>query len=312
MEKLRQRWQSFQFFSPILPTSEPVTLTHKRVYILPTKHGLEFVVIMFLVLLIAFIYNNNLAYLLAFLLGSVFFITILHSFKSLAGLVIYKGQTGAAFAGEPASFDIHISNLSKEPRFNLEIQLNEAVNFNLAAQQKHCVTLYMPTQKRGWLPCGKIVLSSTYPLGLFRAWTVLKFDSKALVYPKPAKELIEFPESSGIQNQHGQAKKGNDDFYGLTEYQAGDSIRQIHWKTFAKGLGLFSKQYGGEALAELWLNYDAAPGYATEQRLSCMCRWLVDADKGGLHYGFILPGVKIEPSSGTAHFKKCLEALALF
>jgi uncharacterized protein (DUF58 family) len=133
-----------------------------------------------------------------------------------------------------------------------------------------------------------------------------------LVYPKPAKEALAFPETAGAANQQGSAKKGNDEFYGLKEYQSGDPIRHIHWKAFAKGLGLYSKQYSGETFAELWLSYEAAPGHDTEQRLSQLCRWLVDADKAGLQYGFILPGFRIEPSSGTAHFKKCLEALALF
>jgi uncharacterized protein (DUF58 family) len=312
MEKLLQRWRSYQFFRREPPTNEAITLTHKRVYILPTSRGMGFVLLIGLLLLIAFVYNNNLAYLLTFLLASVFFITILHSFKALAGLVIYKGQAASVFAGESAGFDIHINNPTKEPRFNLQLHLTDEVNFSLEPQQKQCITLYSPTQKRGWHPCGTITLSSTYPLGLFRAWSVLRFDAKALVYPKPAKELVDFPETAGAQNQQGQAKKGNDDFYGLTEYQSGDPIRHIHWKAFAKGLGLFSKQYTGETLAELWLSYEAAPGHDTEQRLSQLCRWLVDADQAGLHYGFILPGLRIEASSGTLHFKKCLEALALF
>lgn len=312
MKELLHRWRTKQFFRHAPATHEPITLTHKRIFILPTRRGMDFVIIIGILLLIAFIYNNNLAYLLSFLLASVFFITILHTFKSLSGLVIYKGQSSAAFAGEAAGFDIHVSNPTAAARFNLQLHLTDEVLFSLDAQQKQCLTLYSPTQKRGWHYCGKIVLSSTYPLGFFRAWSILRFDAKALVYPKPVKEVLAFPENTGGQNQQGLAKTGNDEFYGLKEYQSGDSIRHIHWKAFAKGLGLYSKQYSGETFAQLWLNYEVAPGHDTEQRLSQMCRWLVDADKAGLHYGFILPGVRIEPSSGTAHFTKCLEALALF
>lgn len=312
MKQLLQRWWAKQFFRRESATSEPIILTHRRIFILPTRRGMGFVVVIVLLLLIAFVYNNNLAYLLSFLLASVFFITIIHSFKALSELVIYKGQTSSVFAGEAAGFDIHVSNPTAEPRFNLQLHLVDDVQISLEPQQKQCVTLYSPTQKRGWHSCNKIELSSTYPLGLFRAWSVLRFDAKALVYPKPAKEMLAFPEDAGTQNQQGSAKTGNDEFYGLKEYQSGDSIRHIHWKAFAKGLGLYSKQYSGETFAQLWLSYEATPGYDTEQRLSQMCRWLIDADKAGLHYGFILPGLKIEPSSGTAHFKKCLEALALF
>jgi uncharacterized protein (DUF58 family) len=312
MEKLLQYWRTKQFFRPEPATHEPITLTHKRIFILPTQRGLGFVVIIGVLLLIAFVYNNNLAYLLCFLLASVFFITILHSFKTLSGLVIYKGQSTSVFAGENAGFDVYLSNPSAEPRFNLQLHLSDDVLCSLEPQQKQCITLYSATRKRGWHSCGAITVACTYPLGLFRAWSVLHFDFKVLVYPKPARESLAFPETAGAQNVQGAAKKGHDEFYGLKEYQSGDPIRHIHWKAFAKGLGLFSKQYSGETFAELWLDYEAAPGHDTEQRLSQLCRWLVDADQAGLHYGFILPGVRIEPSSGTVHFKKCLEALALF
>jgi len=300
------------FFQPEPATKKAITLTHKRVFILPTQRGLGFALLIILMLLIAFVYNNNLAYLLGFLLASVFFITILHSFKTLAGLVISPGQSTAVFAGEAAGFELYVSNPSNEARLNLQLHLQDSVTFSLEAQQKQGITLYAATQKRGWHRCGKISLSSTYPLGLFRAWSVLRFDVNALVYPKPAHERIAFPEGAGGQTQQGTARRGADDFQGLKEYQEGDPIRDIHWKAFAKGLGLFSKQYGGENLAQLWLNYDVAAGHDTEQRLSCLCRWLVDADQAGLHYGFILPNCRIEASSGTVHFKKCLEALALF
>jgi uncharacterized protein (DUF58 family) len=140
----------------------------------------------------------------------------------------------------------------------------------------------------------------------------LRFDFKALVYPKPSKKSLAFPPLTGTDSQQGRVYQGNEDFYGLKEYQAGDPIRQIHWKALAKGLGLFSKQYTGETFNQLWLDYALTPGYNTEQRLSQLCQWLIEADQAGLVYGFVLPQQRIEPSSGSAHFKLCLEALALF
>lgn len=311
MEKFSSFWR-IKFFRVEPPTSQPITLTHKRIFILPNQRGLGFALLTALLLLIAFVYNNNLAYLLGFLLASIFFITPLHSFKNLSGLEISPGQSHAVFAGEAAGFELFIRNPSSEPRVNLRLHLIDDVGISLEYQQKQGVTLYSPTKKRGWHSCGKVIISSTYPLGLFRAWSVLPIQMRALVYPKPAKECVDFPAGAGGQTAQGVARQGYDDFYGLKEYQNGDPIRHIHWKAFAKGLGLLSKQYAGENLSELWLDYAVTPGYDTEQRLSQLCRWLVDADQAGLHYGFVLPNCRIEPSSGTAHFKKCLEALAVF
>jgi len=309
---LKERLQLSRFFSGEKATDEPVLLNQRRIFILPTHRGLNFAILAALLLLIAFVYNNNLVYLLAFLLASIFFITILHSYRSLAGLVLQKGQTKAVFAGEAAGFDIHINNPVDVERHCLQITLEKPESLTIKPQSKAHIIIYSTTQKRGWHTAGTVTISSTYPLGLFRAWSPIRFNVKALVYPKPSSQELPFPETPSAAAQHGSSKKGADDFYGLKEYVPGDSIKHIHWKAFAKGQGLFSKQYSGESSAEIWLDYDNAPGHNTEERLSQLCRWVIDAERAGIQYGFSLPGLKMSPDSGLLHTRKCLEALALF
>jgi len=309
---IKERFQFSRFFVGEKATDMPVTLNHRRIFILPTHRGLNFALLTALLLLIAFVYNNNLIYLLAFLLASIFFITILHSYKSLASLVLQKGPNKAVFAGEAAGFDIHINNPVDVDRYYLQITLEQTESLAIKPQSKASISLYSTTTKRGWHTAGTVTLSSTYPLGLFRAWSPLQFNLKTLVYPKPSSQEMPFPETPSVQAQQGFSQKGTDDFYGLKEYVSGDSIKHIHWKAFAKGQGLFSKQYGGESSAEIWLDYDNAPGHNTEERLSQLCRWVVDAERAGIHYGFSLPGLKLSPDSGLLHTRKCLEALALF
>lgn len=266
-----------------------------------------------LLLLIAFVYNNNLAYLLAFLLASIFFITILHSYRSLSGLVLRPGQSSPVFAGQAASFIIHIDNPTNKDRLQLKFsRLQSTETLSLPAHRQTQATLYSIAPKRGWHEVGTITLSSTYPLGLFRAWSPLRFNLKVLVYPKPASIEIPFPESPASQPEQGTAYKGSDDFFGLQTYQPGDAIKHIHWKSYAKGLGIFSKQYSGEKSAQVWLDYIHTSGNNVEERLSQCCRWVIDAEQAGISYGFSLPGLKLPPSNGPSHYQTCLEALALF
>lgn len=310
---LTERFRISRFVSGEKAVDAPVVLNHRRIFILPTQRGLGFVVLIALLLLIAFVYNNNLAYMLAFLLASIFFITILHSYKSLAGLVVQKGRTKAVFAGAVAGFDIHINNPTDVERHHLQITLQDAQSLSMQPQSTAHITLNSVTQKRGWHPAGTVTLSSTFPLGLFRVWSPIRFELKALVYPKPAHLELPFPQMLSAEAQQGFSRKGSDDFYGLQEYQSGDSIKHIHWKAFAKGLGVFSKQYGGEnSSEEIRLDYDQAPGHDIEERLSRLCRWVVDAEQAGISYGFALPGLKLPPDNGWVHYRKCLEALALF
>lgn len=309
----KERFRLSRFVSGEKAINTPVTLNHRRVFILPTQRGLGFVVLIVLLLLIAFVYNNNLAYMLTFLLASIFFVTILHSYKSLAGLVVQKGRSKSVFAGEAAEFDIHIDNTTDLERHQIQVTLQDTQNLTIKAHSTADITLYSTTRKRGWHQAGSVTLSSTYPLGLFRAWSPIRFNFKALVYPKPAHVEIPFPQTLSAQAQQGVRRKGGDEFYGLQEYQSGDSIRHIHWKAFAKGLGVFSKQYDGEQSSEeIWLDYDYAPGHHVEERLSQLCRWVVDAEQAGIRYGFVLPALTLQPDNGLAHYQKCLEALALF
>jgi uncharacterized protein (DUF58 family) len=309
---LTGRVKAHRFFTGVNATAEPLVLTHRRIFIVPTQRGLGFMLLNVLLLLIAFVYNNNLAYMLAFLLASVFFVTILHSFKSLNGLVLQQGQSPPVFAGEAAGFAIHISNPTHTPRQHIKITLDNTESLTLAAHSKACVILTSATRQRGWHEAQKITVSSTYPLGLFRPWSPIRFSLKVLVYPKPARLASPFPETAAPEFAQGVSKKGNDDFYGLQAYQAGDPIRHIHWKAYAKGLGLYSKQYGGGSSEQIWLNYNDTTGHDTEARLSQLCRWVLDADQAGICYGFSVPGLTLPPASGASHSRNCLEALALF
>ncbi|MFI3185371.1 MAG: DUF58 domain-containing protein [Methylococcaceae bacterium] len=309
---LKERFQLSRFVSGEQPTAAPITLNHRRIFILPTQRGLGFVLLTVLLLLIAFVYNNNLTYLLAFLLASIFFVTILHSYQALAGLVVQKGRSKTVFAGEAAGFNIHLNNPSGLERPHLQITLQDTLSLTMPAQSAAQLTLYAITQKRGWHSMGTITLFSTYPLGLFRAWSPLRFNLQALVYPKPAQLELPFPLNSSSQAEQGYSRNSGDDFYGLQEYQSGDAIKHIHWKAFAKGFGLLSKQYGGDHSAEIYLDYKQTPGQDREQRLSQLCRWVVDAEQAGVKYGFVLPGLKLPPDNGLLHYQECLEALALF
>lgn len=310
--KISERFRFSRFVSGE-KSPDQVVLNHRRIFILPSRRGLGFAVLIMLLMSIAYVYNNNLAYMLAFLLASVFVVAILHTYKALAGLVVHKGRSLAVFAGEAAGFVVHIDNVSGTERSQLQVALRDSQALTIPPHSSAHVTLYSLTGKRGRHPAGTVTLSSTFPLGLFRAWSPIRFDWNALVYPKPATVEIPFPQTATADGQLGYSANGGEEFHGLQQYQAGDSIKHIHWKAYAKGLGVFSKQYGGEsATDEVWLDYELAPGHDTEQRLSQLCRWLVDAEQAGIRYGFVLPGLKLPPGQGPAHYQKCLEALALF
>jgi len=245
--------------------SAPVTLNHRVIFIFPTVRGAGFAFLLFVLFLVAFVYNNNLVYWLTFWLASIFFISILHCYYSLAGLILEKGSGRPVFAGEPLHFTLYVANPASTERPNLVIGKQQPERLAIPPNSKARVAVPLPTHSRGWHEAGTITISSTYPLGLFRSWAHIRFDMKALVYPKPFALRLPFPEAaSDNPARQGAGQKDGEDFHGFREYRAGDSGRRIHWKAFAKGQGLLSKQYGGESPAQVWLKYEEAPGQPVE------------------------------------------------
>lgn len=294
-------------------TAKPIRLSYRNIYILPSKRGLGFALLLIILLLIAFVYNNNLVYLLCFLLASLFFISILHTVNSLQGLLIRKGASVDIFAGELADNNLIIDNPDNTVRYSLQLGLvKDNMQFcDIKARQSIRISLAQQVKKRGWFVVSRPIIASNYPFGLFRAWHRLNIDFKTLVYPSPSKQDYPLPENNSSKGIQGSAQKGQDDFFGLQSYQPGDAIRDIHWRTYAKGQGLVIRQYSGVQDSEIWLDYEQTMGSDQEARLSQMCRWLLDADTAEVEYGLRLPGVTIEPNRGGEHSTRCLQALAL-
>ncbi len=310
---LKQKLAESRFFKGEAPVKQPITLSHRRIYILPSRRGLAFAVVLLLLLLIAFVYNNNLVYLLTFALASVYFVSILHCFKSLSGLKVSMGRSSPVFAGEQAHFDLLIDNPAPWARTKIHCRLAQPEFISVPPQVQMSWTLAIASISRGWLALPTVTLASFFPFGWFRAWSPLRFDVGVWVYPKPWPKSVPFPDASADSAaDQGHKHRGADDFYGLAEYRPGDSIKHIHWQSYAKGAGVFVKQYSGLQSRELWLDYQAVLNLPLEDRLSLLCRWLLDAQAQGLQFGLRLPGFERPPGQGELHLQACLQALAKF
>ena len=84
--------------------SDPVVLTGRRIYILPTALGTGFAGMLVLMMVGAMNYANNLALGLAFLLGSLGLVAMHHCHRTLAGLKLALATTHPVFAGQRARF----------------------------------------------------------------------------------------------------------------------------------------------------------------------------------------------------------------
>ncbi len=313
-EYLRRRYQ--RWLERRIPRSASIRLDQSSVFVFPTAEGGTFAALLIIMTLCAINYQNSLVFGLAFLLASLFVVGILHTFRNLSALKVEALGARAAFVGEDAEFRIRLTRDDPRPREALRAGWPDAlmVDVDLTERRSADVKVYIPAAHRGWFRPPRLLLETTFPLGMVRAWTWLDLDLRALVYPRPISSARRFLSVAAEGEDHGSAVvvEGNDDFHGLREYRDGDSPRRIAWKRYAQQGNLVTKTFVGHAHAQRWLSWDALPGVPTEERLSRLTAWVLDCFRRGESYGLQLPGTGIAPGEGAAQRDAALRALALF
>jgi uncharacterized protein (DUF58 family) len=290
------------------------TLQSRRIYILPTAVGLVFGLMTFTMLLGSMNYNNNLSFVLTFLLAGIGFVSMHQCQRNLVGLEIAYAGVDPVFAGQAAEFRIAITNHSKNRRPNLQLYIDGVASriHDLEPGESRVFYLEIPTLKRGRVRLDRFGVRTLFPFELFRAWAWLHMDLGGLVYPKPADVVPEPPPSQTAHGHRQHDARGEEDFAGLRRFHVGDSPRQVAWKAYARTGDLLSKQFSGADTSSQWFDFERIPASDVETRLSVITRWIVDADRTQRDYGLRLPGQEFSPAHGEAHRHRCLETLAFF
>lgn len=297
------------------PERGVIVLVQRRVFILPTRQGLLFGLIILLMLIGSVNYDLSLGFILSFLLGATGIQSMLHTFRNLAHLRVSAGRVRPVFTGEDAQFQVIFVNTTRADRYSIGVTRDRhtAHYIDVPAGGEAIATVAIRATRRGWLRPDRMTLFTRFPIGLFRAWSYADLDVRCLVYPAPASTPLPLPAPDSGTGEGGMHGQGYDEFAGLRPYRSGDSLRHIAWKAAARDDVLLVKQFAGRADAELWLSWDALPhGFDTEQRLSHLTRWIIDADHAGLAYGLRIPGCTLAIAAGAAHRAACLSALALY
>lgn len=296
------------------PDDAVTRLRPGRIYILPTGVGLVYALMIFAMLLGSMNYNNNLSFVLTFLLAGLGFVSMHQCQRNLVDLDIGFAGADPVFAGQSIEFRIAITNYAKSRRHDLQLSAGpvRSDTADLAPGESRVFTLALLTERRGRVRLERFGIRTRFPFELFRAWSWLHMDLQGLVYPAPADDA---PRPPATQSAHGHRQhdaRGEEDFAGFRQFHDGDSPRHVAWKAYARSGELLSKQFAGADTSSQWFDFDEVPLADAEERLSVLARWIVDADRTHRDYGLRLPGAAFPPAHGDAHRHRCLEALALF
>lgn len=191
----------------------------------------------------------------------------------------------------------------------------------------HTVTLDVQAEvnRRGVLRFSTLQLSSRFPFGLFERRLRVAAEHETVVFPallrlrkrldKPARAAAVMAQTSAGRD----LARGEDEFYGLREYRAGDSLRRVHWRRSARTGQLVVREMADVRPRVLLVVVDAhQPGDrgrdASEAAVSAAGTLLCHGLEMGYKVGLVAAGrspVIIPPTIGRGLRARLMHQLAL-
>jgi len=157
--------------------------------------------------------------------------------------------------------ELHLYELSSLNSQSLERELIKITQLNSGESIEHEYTF------QGWrgnYSFEGLLAVVTDPFGMFEINEHLPAGGNILVYPQVSKLStipINPPHTKGFSGPIPSRKSGTGvDFFGVRQYQFGDSLRRINWKTSARHtVDLFTNEFEQERIADVGVILDARP-----------------------------------------------------
>jgi len=297
-----------------IPASATQRLGNRNIFILPSRFGLSYLILVFILFLLGTNYQNNVIILLSYLFASLFISAMLQSFFNLSGLTLHCHQQISTYAKQPATFALTID--SEKPRYTLSFQFPNQEKYQHKKLDTGTSLLNIPycSIKRGISLPGRLRISSEYSLGLFICWTQLDFGCEVISYPE--QHTFHDLQSSLLTHQEDErgmkVVEGGDDYGDLRQYKSGESLSQVAWKHLARGQGWLSKTNQQQQGRDVWLTLHHLPSANIEVKLQILCYLVREQYKKEQRWGIDLGNEKVFPDSGKKHLIRCLTMLAYY
>lgn len=293
------------------PREAQTRLTQRRIYLLPTRFGSMMLLVALAVWIGALNYAVSLAYVLSFWIVALMLLSVLLAYRQLAGLQLQARAAANVFAGDEARFLLQLQWPDTQPRrFRVRWYESDTVLAECTTPGDYALPLAAPY--RGQLAMPVLRLWSEAPLGLVRAFCHVRLQAALWVYPQPLADPRELAWHGG-DGESAALEAGGDDFAGLAPWQAGQSLRRIAWRVYARRGSLAAREFASPAAAGglpslSWDDY--AANVPPEQRLSHLCWHVLQASRAGAGLLLRLPQGEYSVVAGDS--EPALLALARF
>ena len=241
-----------------------------------TRLGIHFLFVATFAMVGGSIRGFNLLLVLAGFLVGALLVQWRTSRRAVESLVVARQIPSETFADIPFTINYRVSNLSRwlsvwMIRVDDHLQLGDSElrsRFSCAIgavgplqnRSTHCKCMIA---RRGRYQLGPASLNTAFPFALITSTTSHQADAIENLYVYPRRLNLIPGWKRKISNRHGgnsttvsRSGSQGDEFFGLREWQSGDSPRQIHWRTSARLDNLAVRQFEQERLFDLCILVD--------------------------------------------------------
>lgn len=158
-------------------------------------------------------------------------------------------------------YELHLMELATFNAKSMDGDLFEVLQLEPGESFKH---EYGFRSERGCYRFEGLLANTLEPFGLFQTRERLPASGEILVFPEVSSlnlVPIKPPHTKGFTGPIQSKRSGTGiDFFGVREYQFGDSLRHINWKASARNEAkLYANEYEQERIADVGLILDARP-----------------------------------------------------
>jgi uncharacterized protein (DUF58 family) len=296
-------------------------IKENRIYIMPSGRGFLFLAMIVVLILTAATYNNNLIFILAFFLFSIFIVSMLQTHYNLKGVrLIYVGCEDA-FQDDSMSLLFHLEQKRARHKKAIRVRSNHRRFSTLKGayeelrphETTRAARVEILAAKRGRHPVPEMIVETFYPLGIFRAWKVFRPEGEMTVYPRPeAGQPLEATVFDLGESELGVRSTPDGDFGELKNYLPGESYHQIAWKHYARTGSLYTKVHWGSEHKHYVIPWSPPAAKSQfEKYLMHLSGCVKQASEENASFELETPDTKIEPGTGAEHARQCWRALAV-
>lgn len=243
------------------------TLSYLNRTLQVTREGGGFIFLLFAVGIGAINTGNNLLYLVLAMCCSFIVVSGVLSEQTLKGISVQVSLPETVYPEDFYPLHLKISNSKTTiPSYSLYVEFpldpmgsyrieQTAYAYQVPPRSSVDKNLMFVGLKRGPVPLKTVHLKTSFPFGFFVKIKTLPIAVETLIFPVIKNVTLPSP-SEYSEEGEGTIGLAGDDLYSIREYQPGDPMAAVHWKSSAKTGTLRVKEFskGGLHNYTLFLN----------------------------------------------------------